>query len=420
MTRFAPLPGDPGSIRVIAEALTASAHRFGATGQALGGLGGGAVWDGPAGEAFAARIGALPAVLDAAASRYAACSATLHVLADSLAEAQRTTAVASETDIRCAREYERLEERATELAGAGRGEADPETIAIRAAQQRLMGERMEARAAHRQAVADHAGVDRECAARLGRAADDAIADSRGYRLLRAGSASSRLSEGLELPGMLLPPLGALTGVLNAGSETLLRLFYDEGSWRDVAVNGVLATAAGWGRILRRGAALGAEITTSTASGRSVRRGVTRTEYTLGARLRVAGREEVTTRVRARLSSFVDPTIRGLPGSGAVPSRGTPTALAGPPPPAGAGVLGRGASLPLRMKSVAMEQLNTRFLDSWRLASAGGPTTRRMYVAGITLEGAAKGASPVVTQGDATSPTAPAVSPPPASRVGAPP
>lgn len=392
MSVLAPVPGDPASIRLLAASLTGAAERFGATTTALTGLCRGAVWDGPAGTAFTERVGRVPTLLDAAAIRYAACSAALLTLADSLADAQRVTATAIETDDRCRRDHLRLEERGIELISCGRDESDPELVAIRTAQQRVVGEQLEAQAAHRRAVADHLAVDRACAARLRHAAADSIADSRTYRLLRLGSGDSRLSEGLVVPGMLLPPLGAVTGTANALSDGLLRLFYDEGSWSEVVAGGALAGLGGAGRLLRRGSVLGATLVGSQSASGPTRRAIVESHHTLGARMRIAGREELGEQARARLNRFVDPTIRGLPGSGAVPSRGTSTALVGLPPTAG-GAAGR--ALGPRLKSAAMEQVNTRFLDSWRMASAGGSATRRMYVAGVTLEGASKGARPIV-------------------------
>lgn len=385
MIRLAPLPGDPGSIRRLAGALAESARRFAATSATLGGLRAAAVWESPAGSAFGARVGRIPALLDAAAERYAACSAALLTLADSLERAQRVVAEAIDVADTSLREYRRLEDRATELATVGRGEDDPETVAMRLAQQRLMGARTAAEAAHRRAVAEHLDVDRRCAARLRRAAVDELADSALYRALRVGSDSSRLSEGLELPGMLLPPLGVALGVVNAASAGLLRLVYDEGSWGSAAVNGSLSALGGWGKVLRRGSGLGARIVTSETAGRTVRRAVQDTHYTTGARIRRATRDHVEARARAKLTAFTDPTIRWLPGSGA-PARGTPSALCGLPSAPSVALRDRLRGAPARMKSAALDQVNTHFLDSWRLASAGGSQTRRMYAAGVTLEG----------------------------------
>lgn len=397
-----PLPGRPAAIRALAQALCGSAGGYSDVGRAVGALNHAALWEGPAGEAFGAKAVRVPGLLDAAAARYAACASSLRTLADSLERAQGVIARAIETDSRCSREYVRLESRVEVLEATTRAsggltgaavDAAVEVAGLRTAQQRLLEEQSRARAEYDRVVAEHADTDRRCAARLRAASDDVLADSRTYLALRAAAGHSRTSEILEGAGMLLPPVGAAVGVTNAVSEGLLQVFYDEGSRKSVAINGSLSMLGGWGKVLRRAATVGSRVVV-TGAGRTV---VRQTRYTPTERVAVAARQQVSQSVRARLSAFTDPRIRYLPGGG-LGGRNTASALHGLPP--GHRSLSAPArSVPLRLKSAALERVNTKVLDDIRIARAGGRTTQRMYVAGITLEGGAKGGQQLLSRAE---------------------
>ncbi|HET7760810.1 MAG TPA: hypothetical protein VFL46_00515, partial [Phycicoccus sp.] len=132
MTVLAPLPGDPDAVRLLAE-------RLATTGERLSGLAAvlvrlrdeGAVWDGPAGRAFAARIGPLPGVIDAAARRHLGAVAPLRALADALEDAQVVIAAAQREHDAAEGEYTRLEDHAWTLTAAGVAESDAALLAVR-------------------------------------------------------------------------------------------------------------------------------------------------------------------------------------------------------------------------------------------------------------------------------------------------
>ena len=65
MSGLPPLPGHPGAVRLLADRLASTAQRLSALAAVLARLRDGATWDGPAGEAFGARLREVGPVLDA-------------------------------------------------------------------------------------------------------------------------------------------------------------------------------------------------------------------------------------------------------------------------------------------------------------------------------------------------------------------
>lgn len=393
MRVLAPIPGDGEACLALAAALTGSAAHFAAAAADLHTVTSGALWEGPAGVAFAARVGSTGPTLEAAADRYAACAAALRRFAPVLTEAQRRALAATEEHADATRRYALLEEEVWRLVSVGRTELDPEVIVLRAAQHGALARQEQAGAAHARAWADVEAADRECARELQRAADDALADSAAYRLVLGASSGSEGSDLLTVPGMLLPPVGAAVGVVNTGADGLLRAFWDEGGWDEVAVNAALAGAGGWGRVLKRGAVLGAVEDTTRQGSRTVRTVRVEEHWTTGARLR----EGLKAEGRASAQRWVDratatgggplrfvpvgeATPTRLTGAVRAPSAGPRARLTGTPAPRG------GLS---RQVVGAAEDRAAGMTLGWRLASANGPEAQRMYAAGITLEKGAK-------------------------------
>ena len=65
MSGLPPLPGHPGAVRLLADRLASTATRLSALASVLARLRDGATWDGPAGEAFGARLREVGPVLEA-------------------------------------------------------------------------------------------------------------------------------------------------------------------------------------------------------------------------------------------------------------------------------------------------------------------------------------------------------------------
>ena len=75
MSGLPPLPGDPAAVRLLADRLTSSAQRLSGLAGVLARLRDGATWEGPAGEAFGARLREVRPVLDAVAQRLGGAAA---------------------------------------------------------------------------------------------------------------------------------------------------------------------------------------------------------------------------------------------------------------------------------------------------------------------------------------------------------
>lgn len=380
MTSLAPLSGSPESVRLLADRLASSGARLAAMSGVLARVREGAVWDGPAGDAFGSRVAAVPAVLDAASRRMLGAVAPLRALAATLEDAQRTSEAARRDHTDSEDWYARLEERAWSLVSAGVEESDAALLAVRARQREHAETMHRAQARHALALEDYREADRRCAAALGRLVDDGLADPWAYRGLHGASAAGH---GLGYVGVLGPTTPVAKGVGLVGeaagtaADAALLGVYGEGSWSGLGASAALGGAAFLGRGLVAGAGSGARL---GAEGVEVYR-------RLSARERlVAGAAAESRRRMAVLRRTFD-----VPGA-----RGTPSALVGGP---AVRALPRG---PLRTRVRAgvaaagvraRAAVDARFLDDWRLATANG--TRPMYASGVTLQAAAAGGRTVV-------------------------
>ncbi len=363
-----PLSGSPAAVRLLADRLAATAERLAAMAGVLVRLRDEAVWDGPAGRSFGARVGAVPAVLDAAARRQRGAVGPLRAFATALEEAQAVTATAQREEALAEDEYRALEEHAWSLVSSGATEGDPALLAVRAGQREAEGTAQRARARHAAAVREYRAADLRCSAVLRALVDDGLADGWGYRAL---TGAARAGHDLGALGAVVPvapelgPMAVAGDGLGAVGDLALLVGYGEGSWRHLTVSAAGTATAFAGRSLVAGAAAGARV---GAQGVQVL-------GRLSARERVVlgSVEEARRRARTVREAFAVP-----------PARSTPSALLGGPPLRTAG-LARRVPVAARLRAAA----DARFLDDWRLATANG--ARPMYVTGVTLQcGAAAG------------------------------
>lgn len=375
------LPGDADAIAVLAETLRASATRFAATGATTRSLGPGACWDGGAGRLFGERVAALAPVLDAAASRYAACAAALRTLAPVLADSQRTIAAATDAHAAATQRYAALENRIWALLCAGRTELDAEVIVLRQSQVGALEAQTQALAAHRRAMADFEAADAACAATIREACDDAIADSAAYRGVLSLSEGGWTQELLAVPGMILPPLGAVLGVLQAGADATLEAQWGEGGWGTAAASAALAGAGSYGKVLKSGAVAGARWVT-TAKGERV---VEVTE-------RLTRSQRIDAGLKAQRDAWVNKALRGDARYApvmAVGDEATPMVLGRRAPSASVPFRERLRALPATARERSAATARARYeatpVGQWRLASGNGREAAAMYAAGVTLE-----------------------------------
>lgn len=392
-----PLPGNPDGIRLLADRLVSTARRTAAITGVLARLRGSATWVSSAGEAFGARLGEVPPVLDAVSARLGGAAGPLRVLADVMEEAQRVVEGAIRDDSDAQATYAVLEDRAWSLVSAGLGEDAPDVLVLRHLQREQLRVREAARARHAAAWERFREADRRCSATLRALSADALADSGLYRLV---SGASTVGRDLASVGSVTPAVPQLKGVaflggaVGAVGDTALLVGYEEGSWSDLARGTALAATSGAGGVLKAAGTAGAR---RTASGAVVTRSLTAQQ-----RLAVGVATQARARRDAIRAKFEVP-----------PDRGTPSRLLGAPAraPVRAPLLKvTREQVVQRVRSAAQAKADQAFLDGWRLASANGPQAQKMYVAGASLEVGTKAASKATSEAE-PSPVAPAVTKP---------
>ena len=319
MSALPPLPGDPGAVRLLAGRLTTSAQRLAALAAVLARLRDRATWDGPAGDAFGARLHEVRPVLDAVAQRLGGAAAPLRSLADAMEEAQAVIGAAVREDADAEHAYAVLEDRAFALVCAGSGEESPELLLVRHLQRDQVEVRTVAHARHAAALERFREADQRCARALAALSVDGLADSVPYRTLVGASSVGHGLASLGTVATAVPwlrPVAAVGEGLGLGADAALLLAYREGDAAALAAGAALGATGAAGGVLRRGAVQGAQRST---------KGVTVTRrLTAQERLRLGAVAEVRARrddVRRRFA--------------AVPDRGTPSALLGGPPVASA-------------------------------------------------------------------------------------
>lgn len=387
MSVLAPVPGDPDAVRLLASRLTEGGARLDATAGVLLRLRAGAVWDSPAGQAFTARLGTVPGVLERVARRHAGAAVALRAFADALGEAQAVTGVALREHDEAERFHALLEDRAFALVTAGADESTADLARVRAVQREQVAVMNAARARHAAAVEALGAADRRCTGVLRALADDGLADPWGHRALHT---VSDVGHGIGSLGSLavaapeLAPLAAVADVVGTLSDGALLVGYGDGSWSELGANAGLSAVGVAGSTLRSGATAGARL---TAGGVEVT-----TSLSAGERLGVGAARAARDRLRAARARFAPPDVGPATPSHLLGGPAVPVAVGAAP--AAGGLLAR-ASAGLRGARAAVRaRADAAFLDGWRLASAGGAGTRRMYAGGVTLELAEKGGRPL--------------------------
>ncbi len=385
MSGLPPLPGDPGAVRLLADRLTGTAQRLSALAGVLARLRDGATWDGPAGDAFGARLREVAPVLDAVATRLGGSAAPLRALADAMAEAQVVVSAAVLDLDEAEHAYAVLEDRAVALCGAGRSEDDPDLLLVRHLQIDQVEVQQVARARHAAATERFREADARCAAILRSLTVDGLADALPYRVLVGVSGAGHAVATLGPLATVVPelkPVVAVADPVAVAADAALLVGYGEGDARQLATDAALAATGALGGTLRTGATLGAR---RTADGI-----VTTGRLTAAQRVALGAVQRARARRDALRASFQVP-----------PARGTASSLVGGPAPrsvVGAGP-GPGLTIPamaahLRsgarravtgVNTAARQRVDRAFLDDWRLATANGPQAQRMYAAGTTLE-----------------------------------
>ncbi len=400
MTPLHPLPGDPGSIRVLATRCATTAEQLLALAGVLVHLRDGAVWDGAAGEAFGARIAEAPSVVEAVALRFRGAVGPLGSLVAAMEDAQAVIGVAvrDHDEAQCA--YAVLEDRVHALVSIGRSEVDPEVAALRALQIQQVEVLAAARSRHEVASRTFHEADRRCAATLAALAEDSVADPLVYRFCVAASG---VGHGLGTLGLAAPvapevaPVALAGDVVGLGSDASLLLLYGEGDLEGLGFSALFLAMGAAGKVLRSGSSAGAEMT--GAGARATRSLSTQERLVLGSAATV--RERVAKVRRA----FDVP-----------PARGTPSRLTGGPPLArvtnaprsAAEVRAAGARTAQRVRAAAAARADTAFRDQLRMAVVGGAGPQRMYIGGVTLLGAERVGRQVVGAGrdESRGPTSP--------------
>lgn len=397
MSGLAPLPGHPGAVRLLADRLLSTAQRLSTLAGVLSRLRAGATWDGPAGDAFGARLHEVVPVLDAVSVRLGGAVAPLRALADAMEREQVVVEGAVRDVADGEHAYAALEQRVEGVMAAGAGEASPEVLVLRHLQEEQVALQQQARARHAAAAERFREVDGQVAAALRTLSVDGLADSLPYRVLAGVSTAGHDLASLGPVATVVPELRPVAAVADAaavGADVALLVAYGEGDAGRLALAAGLTATGAVGGVLRAGATAGARRTATGA--------VSTARLTARERLAIGLVREARARRDALRATTRVP-----------PSRGTPSALLGGPAPRsgvwGAGRTGggragaAGAAATARVATAAREaasrgaalarrRADRAFLDDWRLATANGAQAQRMYTAGATLEVAAAGAA----------------------------
>lgn len=352
-----PLPGHPERLRMLADALAGGAARLSAVNTVLLGLRAGVRWDSPSGHAFEAAVQAPPPVIASVIERYAGASRALRTLADALEAAQGEVARATSAHDEAWRRHDVFLAR-RDVA------VDPvERVDLERAMDSQVALVAEAERRHARAVEQHREADRACTRALRALARDALEDTTAYTaVVGAGT----MSKPVTAIGSLLPGRGKLVGVAGAATGTLsevgLLVLWDEGSWKQVGTNALVAVGTAAGSVMVAGSALGVRV--AVDGGQRVFTKVA--NPSTGSRLVAGARttfDDWVTGWRRRLGLHVPPA----------PPRIVPR----PAPKA--------PTLGQRMGHGAQRAVDDAFLDGWRVASASGPRAQQMFVAGMTLK-----------------------------------
>lgn len=355
-TRLTWLGGQPEGLRILARALKGSAVRLSDVNGALRDVCAASDWDSDAGRAFAAEAQGPPWVIACLITRYSGASAALHTLAGALEEAQGEVSAAMSSHAEAWRRHNVLLDRlsfATDPVEQQDIERSihSELVIIDAAEKR-----------HTAACRRAKDADLACARQFRALAEDALDDPTGYTwLVNAGKVSGPVAMvGAKLPGQG-KLIGVAGGMVGVASQVSLLVFYDEGSWKDLAVNLGTSVVVMTGGALVAGSAVGGKAVLD----KGIRTFTKEANHTTGFRIGAG--------VRTSFDGWSDGWRKKLglivPVRAVVPSR--------PVAPGGTWLT--------KATNKAVSRADRSFVDGWRLATVNGPQAQRMFVAGITLK-----------------------------------
>lgn len=375
MTVLRPLPGDPGTVRALADRLAGQGELLMALASTVRGLGdpSSATWSGPGGAAFAVRSRTAASLLVSVGRRYAVSAVALRPLAAALAEAQHDASWAVTTHAEAWQLAVTLGNRRV----VAQESADPAQRVVAADLHRLEIEQLElvqlAERRHAAAWQRFTDADRRCATVLHRLVQDGLDDSRLYDSLtglsRVAGTLGTAAEAVALaPTPASPALGATGGVcdgLQVTADAVVKVGYGDGDWGDIALDAATSVTGAASGVLKQGA-LAVNPKALTAPTRTTRRLL---RYDTAQRLRVGAGEEL------RHAGRVEPKP-GARTFRATRSPGSPTATAHW---AAEQVTGRARVL-----------VRNKWLDDLALVTRDPARSRTMFVTGLGAEATGAG------------------------------
>lgn len=369
---LAPIEGNAESVRALSRSLRTAAAKLTSMNAILVDVKAGASWESPSGELFEAAVQQSPPILDALIDRYSGTAVALMAFSTELEPAQARANAASSRYEAATREYFRLEDILVGVMGT------PAQDAVEQHQRYAMQAMQSAQEDHTAAWDSFTAADRRLTAQLRTLAAGILDDSAFYTMLAKLDNFSQ--EVAYLPPAtrrfpLLNGLGIAGDIAGGVSGVALLVFYREGSWKQVGINGVASGLGIGAKGLRTGAFAGAAPASRLADARRVYAGE-----------KLSTRERFFVGTREELLKKYPKATKGM--GLTIPKSRTVVPLKEVPSlPATKG-------LPLKQKTqiwraqgklIAQRKIDTAFLDDIRAASAGGGNAQRMYVAGATLE-----------------------------------
>lgn len=384
MTILRPLPGDPGTVRALADRLAGQGELLLALAGTLRGLGdpSRATWSGPGGAAFAARSRTASSLLVSVGRRYAVSAVALRPLGAALSQAQHDASWAVTTHAEAWQLAVTLGNRRV----AAQESADLAQRVVAADLHRKEIEQLElvqlAERRHAAAWERFAEADRRCATVLHRLVQDGLDDSRLYDSLTGlsraagalGSATGAVAMAPTPPAKALGVVAEVCDGLEVTADVLVKVGYGDGDWGDIALGAATSATGPASAVLKRGA-LATNPAALVGRTRTARRLL---RHDTAQRLRLATAEEL------RRAGRADPKPGGRMFR-ATRSPGSPTATA------------HWAAEQVRERARVL--VRNKWLDDLALVTGDPARSRTMFVTGLAAEATTAGLGAVGTGRD---------------------
>lgn len=256
-------PGDPATVRDLADVLAGQGEVVGALARTLRGLCDPDVvsWEGAAAVAFRARSAAVASLLERIARRYAVSAVALRPLAAALAQARAQCEWGSREQEDAMAQALRWGDQMSEAQAS----PDPAVRSTASVHQRQMVAELEraqgAERSHADAWEQWRAADRRCAAVLHGLEDDGLKDSRTYDVLtgasRAGGGIAQASGVVALlPHPAAGPFRAAEVVASGtqlGADLTVKVAYGDGDLTDIVLRAAASAAGPVAGVLKQGA-----------------------------------------------------------------------------------------------------------------------------------------------------------------------